>query len=220
MKGRTAAWALVLVFCCALGGVGRSYDFIQTSRNVALFVNEEEATFVGLRVVFADEVAPLQAIGIGSTFELISNEAGVLTYEGTIIPLGMLEIDWELDGAKVVAAYWIDTDGVEWPIDVASPHARMRFDVPAGSEEEDPGCVPFAPIAIEFHGNWSKDPDGLPLVRHHWSWSDGLHLEGEAVVRTFWAPGSYTVILTVWDVEGLSHSLTEEFYLYPFLCEE
>ena len=132
----------------------------------------------------------------------------------------MFEVDWSLDGSRIVAAYWIDKDAAEWPIDVRSPYARMWFEVPPGRDEAAPGYVPFSPIEIEFVGSLSKDPDGLPLVRHHWSWSDGLDLEGDTIVRTFWAPGPYTVVLTVWDVEGLSHSLTEEFYLYPFLCEE
>ena len=150
MEGETTHCVLVLVFCCALAIVERPYESIQTRRNVALFVDDEETTFVGLQVVFADEVAPLPAIGIGSTLEPTSNETGILAYNGTIIPLGMFEVDWSVDGPRIMAAHWIDADGAEWPIDVASSHARMWFEVPPGRDEAAPGDVPFAPIKIEF----------------------------------------------------------------------
>jgi hypothetical protein len=200
--------------------LARPYEHILTERNVGVFNNEEDTTFVGLRIVFSDPMTPLQAIGIGATFTLSSNEDGVLVYEGTILPFGMWEVDWALDGPRLEAAFWIDAVGIEWPIDVHSPEARMRYDVPPGSDEAEPGCALFAPIAIEFNGAWSKDPDGLPLERYEWSWSDGVRLAGEVVERTFWLPGSYTVILTVWDLEGLADSATEEFYLHPYTCEE
>ncbi len=212
--------AAVLCVCCALAASGTSYEFIETERNVGVFTNREEATLAGLRVVFTSEVIPLQAIGIGSTFQLSSNEAGILLYEGMIVPNGMFEIDWALDGPRIDAAFWIDAEGGEWPIDVHSPRARMRFEVPPGSDTLDDGCVLFVPISIRFKGNWSKDPDGLPIERHQWNWSDGVVLGGDNVERVFWFPGWYTVTLTVWDLEGLSHAATESFYIYPYRCND
>jgi hypothetical protein len=220
MRTRLILAVGILVACCVASVSGRSYTHYQTERNVGVFANEEETTFVGLRIVFDDVITPLQAIGIGATFTLSSNEDGVLVYEGTIIPFGMLEIDWALDGPRIVAAFWIDATGIEWPIDVHSPNARMRFTIPPGSDEAGAGCVPYVPIDIEFKGNWSKDPDGLPLERHQWSWSDGVRLDGEIVERTFWFPGLYTVILTVWDLEGLAHSIEESFRIYIYSCPE
>jgi len=220
MRARIIVTAAVLVACCVGAVLGRPYVYIGTERNVGVFTNEEEATFVGLRIVFGDPVTPLQAIGIGADFALSSNEDGVLVYEGTIQPFGMWEIDWALGGPRVEAAFWIDALGIEWPIDVRSPEARMRFDVPPGSDETGPGCTSFTPVAIEFNAAWSKDPNGLPLERYEWSWSDGVRLEGEIVERTLWLPGSYTVILTVWDLEGLADSVAEEFYLHLYTCEE
>lgn len=220
---RSAAVVAIMCWALAFGASADSavaYEFIRTGWNVALFNNVSEATFVGLRVVFTGEVAPIQAIGIGATFELLSNEAGVLVYEGTILPLGMFEIDWAFDGPRIDAAFWIDADGVEYGIDVHSPHARMWYVVPPGTDEYDDECVSYVPIDIEFKGNWSKDPDGLPLVRYQWSWSDGIVIKGENVERTFRVPGWYTVILTVWDVEGLPHSTTDSFYVHRYRCEE
>ncbi len=225
MRTRGILTAAVVITCCvltyhAMANPVKAYEFIQTDRNVALFNNVSEATFLRLRVVFTGEVAPSQALGIGATFELLSNEEGILVYEGTILPLGMFEIDWPLDGPRIDAAFWIDADGVEYGIDVHSPHARMWYEVPPGTDEWDDECVSYVPIDIEFKGNWSKDPDGLPLVRYQWSWSDGLALEGENVERRFRFPGWYTVILTVWDAEGLPHSATDSFYIYRYRCEE
>jgi hypothetical protein len=208
-------WALAL---CTAADSAKAYRFIQTDRNVAWFNNLIEATCVGLRVVFAGEVAPIQALGIGAAFELLSNEAGVLVYGGTIVPLGTFEIDWALDGPRIDAAYWIDADGVEYGIDVHSPYARMRYTVPPGTDQWDDGCVSNVPIDVDFSGRWSKDPDGLPLVRYQWSWSDGIAIEGENVERTFRRPGRYTVTLTVWDAEGLSHSIDDSFYVYRYRC--
>lgn len=226
MKTRAIQSTAVAAFMCLILAFGisaapaKAYEFIRTDRNVALFSNLGEETFVGLRVVFTAEVAPTQAIGIGAIFELLTNEAGTLVFEGTVLPFGSFEIDWALDGPRIDAAFWIDADGVEYAIDVHSPHARMWYVVPPGTDEKEDGCVSYVPIDIEFKGNWSKDPDGLPLVRHQWSWSDGLALEGVNVGRTFWFPGWYTVILTVWDAEGLAHSTTDSFYIYRYRCEE
>ena len=152
MTTRKAVWATILVVCCVAAGFGRPYELIQTGRNVGVFTNESGTAFVGLRVVFTAALSPLQAIGIGATLRLLSNEDGNLIYSGTIIPFGMFQIDWSLNGPRIDAAYWIDANGVEWPIDVHSPYARMRFEVPRGSDAFDDGCVPCLPIRICAQG--------------------------------------------------------------------
>ena len=223
MKMRSILLVAVFVVCCGLAirvaaTSAKTYEFIQTDRNVALFLNLDDVTYVGLRIVFAGDVTPTQAIGIGATLEQVSNENGTIVCEGSIQPFGMLEVDWALDGPRIDAAFWIDSDGAEHPIDVHSPYARMWFRLPLGTDEWAEGCVSYVPIDVEFKGNWSKDPDGPPLVRYQWSWSDGFAIEGEIVERQFRAPGWYTVILTVWDVEGLMHSVTDTFYVYRYRC--
>jgi len=220
VRARSVLSLAVLIVSCAVAVSGRPYQFMQTDRNVALFENATDLTLVGLRVVFTGDVDPLQVIGIGAEFELASNEAGVLVYEGAVVHLGVFEIDWALDGPAVHAAFWVDADGLEYEIDVHSPHARMWYELPPGTDEWADGCAFYIPIEIEFDGHWSKDPDRLALVRHQWSWSDGLALEGETVVRTFRTPGTYTVILTAWDVQGLPDSTTSSFHVYRYRCEE
>jgi len=225
MKTRSILSVAVVAVCCVLAirvaaTSARAYEFIQTDRNVALFHNLNDVPYVGLRIVFAGDVSPTQAIGIGVTFEQVSNEAGVIVYEGTVERFGTFEVDWTLGGPRVHAAFWIDADGAEHSIDVHSPHARMWFELPPGTDEWADGCVSYVPIDVEFKGDWSKDPDGLPLVRYQWSWDDGFAVEGPNVERTFELPGWYTVIFTVWDVEGLLHSATDTFYIYRYRYEE
>ena len=222
MRGYRSAMA-VLIVCsaaafCASADSAKEYDFIQTNRNVALFANLSDLAYVGLRVVFASEVTPMQAFGIGTTLELTSDKAGILAYDGTIPPRSTFEIDWTLDGPRIVAAYWIDADGLETSIDIHSPHAKMQYVVPRVLDESRRNCGPHLPIDVEFSGRWSKDPDGLPLARYQWIWSDGIVLEGESVRRMFRVPGTYTVTLTVWDAEGLLHSATNSFDIYPCCC--
>ena len=107
--GKRGTVAAILVIACSLmaygaANPGKVYEFIQTDRNVALFSNLGETTFTGLRVIFAGEVDLRQAIGIGANVELASNKPGVLVLEGEIPPMGMIEIDWSLNGPRIVAA--------------------------------------------------------------------------------------------------------------------
>jgi len=215
---------VMLVVCsvvafCFLAGSAREFDFIQTDRNVALFVNLSTLAYVGLRIEYASDVAVIQAFGIGTTLELTSDESGILMYEGTIPPRSMFEIDWALDGPRIVAAYWIDANGLEISVDIHSPYAKMLFIVPR-VEVNGSGCGLQFPLVVEFSGRWSKDPDGLPLARYQWIWSDGVTVEGESVRRMFQMPGLYTVTLTVWDAEGLSHSVTKSVDLDPCYCDD
>lgn len=225
MSMRGIASAVVVMLCCVLAWSAfadstKAYQLVQTDRNVALFHNLTESVCVGLRIVFGGEVSPTQAIGIGAEFELASSNSGRLVFEGVINRFGTIELDWPLDGARVEAAFWISADGTEYEIDVHSPYARMWYVIPPGTDEKTADCVSYVPIDIEFRGNWSKDPDGLPLDRYRWSWSDGMVLDGPIVERTFRLPGWYTVILTVWDIEGLSHSISDTFYIYQYRCED
>ncbi len=222
MKTQSILWAAVLavgfgLICIASTENLREYEFIQTDRNVALFNNLSETTYSGLRIVFAEEVTVLQAFGFGAKVALTSNEAGEVLLEGEIPPHSSVEFDWPSDGPRIEAAYWIDSDGLVW-IDIHSPLAKMWYVLPRGTDDQENGCAWYVPLEVEFHANWSKDPDGLPLVRYLWSWSDGLTLEGVRVKRRFLDSGWYTVILTVWDAEGLTHSITKEIYIFRYAC--
>lgn len=63
-----------------------------------------------------------------------------------------------------------------------------------------------ANVAISFSGAASTDPDGS-IVSYSWTFGDGsAAVAGATPVHTYAAGGSYTVVLTVTDNDGLSNS--------------
>jgi len=60
-----------------------------------------------------------------------------------------------------------------------------------------------APLAVDFSGAGSRDPDGR-IVDHAWTFGDGGSGNGPTVSHAFTIPGSYDVQLRVTDDSGLS----------------
>lgn len=58
-----------------------------------------------------------------------------------------------------------------------------------------------APLAITFGSTGSVDPDGT-IASYAWNFGDGTTGTGAQVTKTFSAPGTYTVTLTVTDNRG------------------
>ena len=164
---------------------------------------------------------PLVAYGIGARLDLASSAEATLRYEGSVPPHGTFEIDWALDGTRILSASWITAFGTLVGIDIHSPTARLAYVLPLWGTDiccETGTCVSMTPVEVTFSGSNSYDPDGLPLVRYEWSWSDGASAVGETIRRVFGVPGTYVVVLVVWDAEGLSAVDTDTFYIRPFRC--
>ena len=218
---RAALLTLLALIVCAFVGAAGPYQYYETNRSVALFTNTTQETFVGLQIVFTQEIAPLIAYGIGASLALASSDQTTLRYEGSVPPLGSFEIDWALGMARVVAAYWITSAGSLVGIDIHSPTARLSFALPPFGTDtccETGTCVPMTPVEVTFSGSNSFDPDGFDLVLYEWSWSDGVSAQGETIRRVFGVPGTYVVVLVVWDAEGLSALDTQSFYIPAFRC--
>jgi len=200
--------------------VAAPFQFFQTSHNVAVFSNATSENFFGLHVVFADEVEPLREVAIGALLERSEASASELVYRGSIPPHGGLEINWDVDGPRVLAAYWIRADSEEIEIDIHSPTARMLFSAPRGTDDccDEGTCMRLTPVEVGFSSTGSADPDGLPLVLYEWTWSDGLRMEGFHVKRLFTQPGEYAVQLVVWDAEGLMDAETRSFHIPRYSC--
>jgi PKD repeat protein len=67
---------------------------------------------------------------------------------------------------------------------------------------------------LTFNGNHSSDPDGT-IVSYAWNFGDGGTANGANVSHTYNAVGSYNVVLTVVDDDGLSDTST-----YTVLIEQ
>lgn len=61
---------------------------------------------------------------------------------------------------------------------------------------------------IRFDGRDSSDSDGR-IVSHTWDFGDGASGEGRRVEHSYAAPGSYQVVLTVTDNDGLTAQATQ-----------
>ena len=62
-------------------------------------------------------------------------------------------------------------------------------------------------IAILFDGSASMDPDGT-IVSYTWDFGDGTTGSGQQALHAYGVPGTYTVVLTVVDNDGLSDTAT------------
>jgi hypothetical protein len=211
---------MVLCVLAAVISSAAPFQFFETGWCVALFHNAATETYGGLRVKFSGAVEPLQAFGIGTNLVLESNEGGVLVFKGPVPTFATWEIDWPLGGPRIVEAAWIRVDGTDVAINTHAPTARMAIQFPP---EVSPGCpggtlVPFFPIDVGFLGLGSSDPEGQPLARYAWTWSDGVGAEGYQVERRFDYPGFYSVTLTVWDAEGYFDSVSGDFLIPEQLC--
>jgi PKD repeat protein len=200
---RTLCAVCVLVGL-ALGQVARA-DSFESHRVgdllVGRFTNETGITVDGLLLVFSEPVAALNWLAIGGDLALASNADGQILFEGSLLPYGTLVADWPGDGPRLTQAAWlVDGDAVEY-LCVSCPTARISF-------------LPMRPLVgdlVQFTASSSFDPDGEPLVRYLWEWSDGPTDEGETTERTFTSSGEYEVTLTVWNTDLQTGSRTMPF---------
>jgi PKD repeat protein len=64
-----------------------------------------------------------------------------------------------------------------------------------------------APLSVVFSASGSYDPDG-GLGNIYWDFGDGWDYWGSPAYHTFTEPGTYPVVLTVWDADGATASDT------------
>jgi PKD repeat protein len=63
----------------------------------------------------------------------------------------------------------------------------------------------MAPLAVDFDGSGSHDPDGS-IVSYRWNFGDGIHSPQPRIAHTYNKAGTYYASLTVTDNSGLSSS--------------
>jgi len=157
---------------------------------VGLFNNLTGAEVDGLVVRFSRPVDPVYAVGVGAAFDLVSNENGELLYAGRAVPEATWEIDWYSAGERLEYAAWLRGGHV---IEEICTHCPTASFLVTGQ---------FMGQEVTFNAIASGDPDGLPIARYVWTWSDGATAEGVVARRMFSEPGVYTATLTVVDADA------------------
>jgi Tol biopolymer transport system component len=181
-------------------GVGAaSFDFYRAGPNVVgLFNNLTGGSVDELVLRFSGPVVVAHAVGIGGDMRRTQGGEGELRYTGHVAPEGTMEVDWPWDGPRLEYAAWLREGVVVEEIPVHNPTAA--FGMIGG----------YAGQRIRFFAPASGDPDGEPLAKYLWTWSDGATAEGVRVERTFVA-GEYWVALTVEDADGNKSSRVGKF---------
>jgi PKD repeat protein len=138
-------------------------------------------------------------------FLALENVVSVNLYEDTTF-LDEINADtqpgWTYAGNKLYSA-----DGTF--VEVAPPSSIYGDLDPNVPPTADPGGPynGFVGIALTFIGSGSTDPDGT-IASFDWNFGDGNTGSGETTAHTYTAAGSYDVVLTVTDDDGVSHTGT------------
>jgi hypothetical protein len=170
-----------------------SYQRFAAQEEEALLTNMTGGPVVGLRVTFSAPVAPITAVGIAASVEIVSSDGGVLVLSGDIPASGTVSLEWPLGSGDIVAAEWLRNDGVAVPVDLGAPMAIMRGIFTAAVVFEDLPCIC---IEASLSGRMSQSRDGGEIVRYLWTWSDGVTQEGPNVARII----TYELLDDVWEV--------------------
>lgn len=178
---------LVVSSLCA----GQSFEYCSTGfTHIGFFNNTTGVPVDGLIIRCTKPLESMYAVGVGADMRLVSSSESEVVYHGAVAPGGTWEVDWEGDGFHLDSATWMLGEEAVEEIDVHAPTARLHL---------RPG---LHPLEVVLSARGSIDPDGLPLVRFVWQFTDGVTLEGQDVARTFPRAGRHTVWLTVFDAEG------------------
>ena len=100
----------------------------------------------------------------------------------------------------------IDSDGLAGTATVAINVTAAANQPPIASATAS-ATGSTAPVAVNFNGSGSSDPDGA-IVSHHWDFGDGTTGSGAAPAKVYSVPGNYTARLTVTDDRGATAAAT------------
>lgn len=146
------------------------------------------------------------AVGDGYLIKVFS-ERGEELWSETLRPALSMSLDWSPDGRIIAVGcgkrvYVFGERGVGVRVEKKPPIARF-------STTSREGFVVGAELV--FNASESRDPDGS-IVKYVWDFGDGTTLETEnpVVTHVYDAPGTYTVVLTVVDDDGLESRLEVE----------
>jgi hypothetical protein len=215
-----------VVACAGRGDLEQSWSFLAQGLSLyqrftsdsegALLTNDTGASVTGLRVTFSGPVAPVTGEGIGADVSVVSNADGVVVFAGDIPSYGTVSAEWPLGSAEVASAEWLQGELVAGTVDLHTPMAVMSGQAVFSIVFDGMLHLSFD---VSLDGGMSRSPDGSPIVRYLWEWSDGVTQEGENASRTLdmnlgpfflRKQENETVTLTVWNAAGESASVSHE----------
>jgi hypothetical protein len=197
-----------------------SYQRFTSDNNVALLTNDLGVGVTGLRVTFSDPVSSVAGQGIGASVSIVSNVEGVVVLSGDIPANGTVDVGWPAGSGEIVAAEWLQGGNAAGAVNLHAPMAAFH-----GRCELYFSYTQHTHIMAEVRldGTLSTSPDGSPIVRYLWEWSDGMAQEGpiatqRAVVNPFAIMDGEQfagATLTVWNAAGESSTVSH--VLFTFL---
>lgn len=97
--------------------------------------------------------------------------------------------------------------GFDGPSGVGAPNGLGLFEPRLPTAAVTPPGSPRAGAAASFTATAASDPyPGGSIASYSWSWGDGTNGSGAAPTHVYFAPGEYTVTLTVTDNYGVTSS--------------
>lgn len=125
--------------------------------------------------------------------EITSASARQLTYSG--------QFTTPTHGFTIAA---VDANGVETSMQNSFKYSEISTPIAVLSSSTATGT---APLAVTFDGSASFTPN-TPMVSYSWLFGDGTQATGKAISHVFTAAGTYGVVLTVKDNDGLTDKVT------------
>lgn len=142
--------------------------------------------------------------GVITAYKWLSSRDGVIGTTSSFIRSNLSR------GAHTI--YFQVKDDIEWSTQVVAT-VTIEWNTSSGNpENQAPHAYPGGPYtgkaneAINFNGSLSYDEGGTVLG--YWNFGDSTTGNGLTATHIYTAPGTYTVVLTVTDVDGVSSTAT------------
>jgi PKD repeat protein len=122
---------------------------------------------------------------------------------------------WQLTSANAIAKIAnVGVTGSSFTTSVPAQSVTLYVIAAGGTSNQPPAAAAtasptsgIAPLAVDFNGAGSSDPDGS-IASYTWNFGDGATGTGPLITHTYANPGSYVATLTVADNLGATGSTT------------
>jgi parallel beta-helix repeat protein len=205
--------------------LGTHTIYLKVMDNIGAWSTEKTATLIiniatnQAPVAAIDEISPNPAIqgepvifrghgsdedGIITAYKWLSSRDGVIGSSASFISTNL--------SRGTHSIYFQVKDDTEWSAQVVTT-VTIEWNASSGLPENlAPHAYPGGPYngrvneAITFNGSLSYDEEGT--IQGHWDFGDSTTGNGLTTTHIYTAPGTYTVVFTVTDEDGVSSTAT------------